>query len=46
VKFLLVPNYARDEIRQRLREGVTSGEFTLIFSNDRFIPQEFYIINN
>lgn len=45
IGFLLVPNYAIEEVRERIQMGVESGEFTWIFSTDKFIPEDFYIIN-
>jgi hypothetical protein len=45
IGFLLVPNYAVKEVRERIQMGVESGEFTWIFSTDKFIPEDFYIIN-
>jgi len=45
IGFLLVPNYAVDEVRARIKNGVESGEFTLVFTNDKYVPEEFYIVN-
>ncbi len=45
IGFLLVPNYATEEVQERIKFGVETGEFTWIFSTDKFIPEEFYIIN-
>jgi hypothetical protein len=45
IGFLLVPNYAIEDVRERIQKGVESGEFTRIFSTDKFIPEVFYIIN-
>jgi hypothetical protein len=45
IGFLLVPNYAVDEVRARIKNGVKSGEFTLVFTNDKYVPEEFYIVN-
>ena len=45
IGFLLVPNYAVDEVRARIKKGVESGEFTLVFTNDKYVPEEFYIVN-
>ena len=45
IGFLLVPNYAIKDVRERIKKGVESGEFTWIFSTDKFIPEDFYIIN-
>jgi hypothetical protein len=45
IGFLLVPNYAVDAVRARIKSGVESGEFTLIFTTDKYVPEEFYLIN-
>lgn len=45
IGFLLVPNYATDEVQARIKKGVESGEFSLIFTSEQYIPEEFYIVN-
>ena len=44
VNFLLVPSFASQEVKDRIRQGVETGELSLIFSNENYIPEDFYII--
>jgi len=44
VNFLLVPSFASQEVKDRIQQGVETGELLLIFSNENYIPEDFYTI--
>ena len=44
VNYLLVPSFTSQEVKDRISQGVENGEFLLVFSNENFIPEDFYII--
>ncbi len=44
VNYLLVPSFTSQEVKDRINQGVDNGEFLLVFSNENFIPEDFYII--
>jgi hypothetical protein len=44
VNYLLVPSFTSQEVKDRISQGVENGEFLFVFSNENFIPEDFYII--
>ena len=44
VSYLLVPSFTSQEVKDRISQGVENGEFLFVFSNENFIPEDFYII--